>query len=136
MASAFCKRAFVVLLLLSSSFVVASTLSGTIKDRTGAVVVHARVEITGAGLAQPIVVTSDNAGQFTTPDLDSGHYSLKVAAPGFEDLERPVDLPASSLQVELVLSLPIAKEEVTVRGKYAQFANSDQVYRGLRDVGL
>lgn len=48
----------VLCLLFLSSLLQASTISGTVKDSTGAVIPHARVEIRGGPLEQPVVTAS------------------------------------------------------------------------------
>src|ERR1700723_2723549 len=64
----------------------ADTISGTVKDPSGAVVIGARIEITGGDLSQPIILTSDEFGKFTAPNLKPGRYSIRVAKDGFEEL--------------------------------------------------
>ena len=128
-------RPFVFLLLLPAC-VHAATVSGNIKDITGAVIVGAEIEVRGGGLPQPLLLRSDQAGHFSTPELKSGSYSIRVTAPGFEALDREVVLKDENLNLELSLALPVAREQVTVPGSYAQYANSDPLYRKLRDVGM
>lgn len=113
----------------------ADTISGTVKDPSGAVVAGARIEITGGDLAQPLVLTSDESGKFAAPNLSAGKYSVGVAKEGFDDLVTTVDLHGTA---DLPLSLTIATQQtsVTVNEKSAAFANSDSVYRQLRNVGL
>jgi hypothetical protein len=113
----------------------AETISGTVLDSTGAVIAGARIEITGAALAQPVVLSSDGQGRFASPGLELGTYSLRVTREGFEPLVRAVDLASS---VQLQLTLAIAKQEVNifVTGKSLAYANSDPVYRQLRENGL
>jgi len=51
-------------LLLSMPFVVrADTITGTVKDPSGGVVPGARIEITGDGISQPIIFTTDESGK-------------------------------------------------------------------------
>src|SRR5579863_1113167 len=52
----------------------ADTISGTVKDPSGAVVGGARIEITGGSLTQPIILTSDDSGKFAAPNLTPGKY--------------------------------------------------------------
>jgi len=113
----------------------ADTIAGTIKDPSGGVVADARVEITGGALTQPMVLASDNTGRFTALNLDPGRYSIRVVKVGFEDLVTPVDLHG---RAELQLALTIAPQQinVSVSGKGREFANSDPLYRQLRDIGL
>jgi peptidase M1-like protein/carboxypeptidase family protein len=113
----------------------ADTISGTIKDPSGAVVAGARIEITGSTLPQPFILASDDSGKFTAPNLSPGQYSVRVIKDGFDDLITTVDLKGAA---DLPLSLTIAaqKTNITVSEKSTAFANSDAVYRQLRDLGL
>lgn len=113
----------------------AQTLSGTIQDSSGAVIVAARIEISGPDLSQPIVLSSDALGKFTSPDLKPGTYSIQVTREGFEPLTKSVDF-RGPLQLELTLVVAKEKVSISVPGKSQTFANSDPVYRKLREVGL
>jgi len=113
----------------------ADTLSGTIKDPSGAVVAGASIEITGGNLPHALVLTSDETGKFAAANLSAGKYSVRVAKDGFDDLVREVDLKGTA---ELALSLTITAQQtrVTVNEKSAAFANSDAIYRQLRNEEL
>ena len=125
--------AFLVLTLAGNLW--ADTISGTVKDPSGAVVAGARIEISGGGLAQPVVLVSDDAGKFVAPNLAPGQYSVRVTKDGFDDSVSSVDLHGKA---EAPVSLTIAAKQtsVTVSETNTAFANSDPVYRQLRDVGL
>ena len=129
------KIVLFLLCLAAPTWLYAETLSGTVEDQTGAVIVGARIEITGGDLAQPLVLSSDAVGKFSSSDLKPGTYSLRVTRDGFEPLVKTVDLRGA---MELRLTLAVAKQqvEVTVSGKGAAYANSDPSYRKLRDIGL
>jgi len=58
---------FVLLCLAFAPCLRADTISGTVKDPTGAAVVNARIEISGGDVSQPIVLTSDESGKFAAP---------------------------------------------------------------------
>src|SRR5258708_38599923 len=88
-----------------------TVISGTIKDPSGAVIASARIEITGGDLTQPVVLSSDSVGNFASPDLKPGSYSLRVTRDGFEPLVKSVDLQGS---VQLQLTLAVAKQEVSI----------------------
>ncbi len=106
---------------------VADTVTGTVKDPSGGVIIGARVE--------PLVLASDESGKFSAPDLEAGKYSIRVGKEGFDDLVTDVDLHGTA---DLALKLTIAAQEtrITVSEKNTAFANSDAIYRQLRDVGL
>jgi hypothetical protein len=113
----------------------ADTISGTVKDPSGSVVAGARIEITGGNLTQPVVLTSDASGKFAAPDLSPGKYTVRVAKDGFDDIVTSVDLHGVA---DLPLSLTISTQQtrVSVTEKNTAFANSDPIYRQLRDIGL
>jgi hypothetical protein len=113
----------------------ADTITGTIKDPSGAVVGGARIEITGADLAKPLVLSTDESGKFATPNLSPGKYSVRVTKEGFDEIVTAVDLHGAS---DLQLSLTIAAQQtsVNVTEKSSGYANSDLAYRQLRDIGL
>ncbi|MCU1304795.1 MAG: Aminopeptidase N-like protein [Candidatus Sulfotelmatobacter sp.] len=129
------KAAIFVFILIAPALSHAQTLSGTIEDSSGAVITGARIEITGADLSQPILLSSDALGKFASSNLKPGTYSLRVTRDGFGPLVQTVDLQAS---VELRLTLSVAEQRVTVSvpSKSLGFHNSDAVYRQLRQIGL
>ena len=131
--------ALLLVLMAVPAWLCAETISGTVVDPSGAVIVGARIEISGGALTQPLVVSSDARGRFVSPDLKPGSYSLRVTRDGFEPLVRTVDVRGTTQgTTELELKLGVARqhEEVSVSGKGRAFANSDPVYRQLRDIGL
>jgi Peptidase family M1 domain/Carboxypeptidase regulatory-like domain len=113
----------------------ADTISGTIADPSGALIPGVRIEVTGGDLTQVLVLSSDNVGRFTSPDLKPGTYMLRVTRDGFEPLAKTVELKGG---VNLQLSLAISRERVQVHviGKSLGYSNSDPVYRKLRDLSL
>ena len=121
--------------LAASTELRADTISGTVKDPSGAVVAGARIAITGGNLTQPLVLTSDESGNFKAPDLSAGKYSVRVNKEGFEELVTSVDLHGAA---DLSLKLTIAEQQVqiNVNEKSLAFANSDAFYRQLRGIGL
>jgi hypothetical protein len=129
------KMALFLLGLMGPTWLCAETISGTIQDPSGAVIAGARIEISGGDLAQPVVLSSDSVGKFASPDLKPGTYSVRVARDGFEPLVKTVDLQGSA-QLQLTLTIAKPSVSISVAGKSVAFANSDPVYRQLRDIGL
>jgi len=124
-----------VLCLVLAPAVRADTISGTVKDQSGGVVIGARIEITGGNLSQPLLLTSDESGKFSTADLRGGKYSIRVAKEGFDELVAPVDLKGTA-ELSLKLTITAQQASVTVSEKSLAFANSDSIYRQLRTGGL
>src|SRR5258708_33096918 len=123
------------LCLTSPVLLHAETISGTVLDPSGAVIAGARIEITGGDLTQPIIFSSDARGRFVSPDLKPGNYSLRVTREGFEPLVKTVDLHGMA-ELELKLAIAKQREEVTVSGKGRAYANTDPIYRQLRNIGF
>ena len=94
--SALLKLALLLLCVASPALLHAETIAGTVLDPSGAVIVGARIEISGGELSQPIIVSSDARGRFVSPDLKPGSYSLRVTRQGFEPLAKTVDLPGTA----------------------------------------
>ena len=112
----------------------AQTISGTIQDSTGAVIPGARIEITGSNLTQPLVLSTDALGKFSSPPLQPGTYSLKITREGFEPLIETLEIKQS---VELQRKLEIVKPKVTISvPAKSTFGNSDPLYLQLRGLGL
>jgi peptidase M1-like protein/carboxypeptidase family protein len=129
------KFALILACLMSPRLLHAETISGTVLDPSGAVIVGAHIEISGEGLSQPIVISSDAQGKFVSPDLKPGDYSLRVTSEGFELLVKTVDLHGT-MELQLKLALAKQHEEVTVFTKGRAYANADPVYKQLRNIGL
>ncbi|MFZ3339815.1 MAG: carboxypeptidase regulatory-like domain-containing protein [Terriglobales bacterium] len=120
------------LCLIISTSAHAATITGTVKDPSGAVIAGASVEITGEGLAQPITLLSDGQGKFTTPDLKPGKYTARITHDGFETATENVDLHDTTADLQLTLTVAGEKTTISVNQRTA---NSDAVYRQLRDIG-
>lgn len=129
------RRALFVLFLMGPTWLRAATISGTIQDPSGAVISGARIEITGGELTQPVVLSSDGQGKFSSPDLKAGTYSVRVMRDGFELLVKTVDVQGD-VQVQLALAIAQQQVSIMVAGKSLAFANSDPLYQQLRNVGL
>jgi hypothetical protein len=129
------KLAIFLLWLMGPTPLRSETISGTVQDPSGAVVAGARIEVTGGDLVQTVVLSSDGLGRFVSTDLKAGTYSLRVMRDGFEPLVKAVNLQGS-VQLQLTLSVAKLQVSVSVAGKSLAFANSDPLYRQLREVGL
>ena len=95
-----------------------ATLSGTVKDSSGAILQGARIDLEPA--AQPSV--SNGQGEFLLNDLTPGTYAVKVTFVGFETYSTSVTLPPGQ----------VARVDVTM--KVASNTQQVQVYAG-REYG-
>ncbi len=91
-------------------------ISGTIEDRTGAVVPKAAVVATNTDTGVRQAVTTNGAGTYSFPALPVGHYTVDVTASGFRPYRRAavtIDVN-SALLVDATLDVGDRSEIVTV----------------------
>src|SRR5215471_9809107 len=81
------------------------TISGTVTDKTGAVVAGATVTVTDPGKGVSRVLKTNGAGQYFAPNLEPGTYTFTAQAPDFQRIEKSgvmLDV-GKSLRVDFVL---------------------------------
>ncbi|MGO9642839.1 MAG: TonB-dependent receptor domain-containing protein [Candidatus Acidiferrales bacterium] len=95
-----------------------ATISGTVKDTSGGVVIGAQVTVTSAATNFVSTVPTGSDGTYVVPFLTPGTYSLKVTATGFAAEERPgIVLNASDkIIVDIALKPGAMTETVVVSG--------------------
>jgi hypothetical protein len=71
-------------------------LRGRVRDGAGDPVADAQVEIRGGTFARGLSLLTDAEGEFHVPNLPSGDYRVRVTAPGFEAVERPLPVKAQA----------------------------------------
>jgi hypothetical protein len=64
------------------------TILGTVTDPSGAAVPNAQITITDTDTNQTLQLTTTAAGDYLAPDLQIGHYSIRVTASGFQSFEQ------------------------------------------------
>ena len=75
--------------LLSSSAFAQGTLTGTVRDVSGAVLPGVTVEASSPALIEKVrSVVTDGTGQYRIIDLNPGTYSLTFTLPGFSTVKR------------------------------------------------
>jgi hypothetical protein len=67
-----------------------SSEEGSVKDASGAVVSGATVTLTNTDEGAVRTTKSNGVGDYRFLDVKAGHYSVEVAAPGFEKWASPV----------------------------------------------
>jgi hypothetical protein len=93
-----------------------ATILGTVKDGSGAAVPKADVTARNLDTSQERAVKSDDSGNFTIPNLQTGHYQIAATAPGFKittisNIELQVAQMAS---VNVVMEIGQVNQNVTV----------------------
>ena len=85
------KRLLFICLLVPMSIsaqVDTSAIAGTLHDPTGAIISSANVTITNQATSSSTVVQVDSQGNYTSPPLRVGTYSVAVEATGFQSQTR------------------------------------------------
>src|SRR5579883_1866208 len=123
-------------LLLTSLLGLAASVSGVIKDQSGATVTGVTVvlgSIPAAG--KPRMVQADASGAFRIADLPAGRYRLHIAQAGFEAFDEDVTAEdGKDSALEIRLKVAEIKQHIEIPG--GRRGNVDPVYRSLRDSGL
>ncbi len=88
-------------------------ISGTVTDPTGAVVPAVSMTLTNLGTGGTQATTTGQAGEYRFALLPPGHYSVAASQPGFQRIERPVDVVVGEL-ANLNLTLQVGQATQTV----------------------
>jgi len=96
-----------------------SRLTGRVTDGSGAALPGATVTITGPGSSKPVVVVTDEVGQYQTPPIQPGTYGVTFEMSGFETRTSPTILlgPGEVFVLDRQLGLASLTETVTVTGE-------------------
>jgi len=110
-------RIFLTTFLFVATVVSAQTspqLSGSVVDRSGAVIAGATVQVRGASGAVLRTGQSDANGAFVLPALPAGDYRLVVSNPNFETKEIPLTIRDGEATAPLRISLVVAGGSTTI----------------------
>ncbi len=136
-----CVAIFALLLGASYAFAQVDTgsISGTVKDTSGAVIPGARITLTNEDTGLVVAKNSGSAGEFVFSPLKIGHYSLAAELKGFERVEHTHVSVDVQQRVVVDFELPPGQmtQTVTVSGEppalQTQDASVGQVI-GVRSV--
>src|SRR5579875_3632798 len=118
-----CLKRFVALavclacLVTEAAWAVAGgSLSGMIKDPSGAAIPKAQLTLTNVEQKTTFKSTSDARGFYSFPALPVGHYDLRAEAPGFKTQEKKnltIDTDAA-LRADIIFEVGERQDVVTV----------------------
>jgi hypothetical protein len=104
-------------------------IKGYVKDKTGATVAGAQVELSGSALLTPRKAESDSAGYFYFQLVPPGEYTLTVTAKGFRSYKQTgIELSAGKLPTyEILLDVGSVTEivEVTAQAPIVDITTSN-----------
>src|SRR5262249_54472061 len=105
-----------ILIEVNSWAAVGGSISGTLKDPSGAVIPGATLTVTNTGIGTHYKAASDEKGLYSFPSLAVGQYDLTIDAAGFQSQKRTglvIDAD-TALKVDVTLQIGEHTETVTV----------------------
>jgi carboxypeptidase family protein len=109
-----------VVVLLPSLASAQGTLTGTVKDESGAILPGVTVEASSPALIEKVrTAVTDSAGQYRIVGLNPGTYSLTFTLPGFNVVRREgIELTGTTtLTIPIDLAVGALQETITVTGE-------------------
>ena len=104
----------------------AGTVSGTVKDQSGAVIPRATVTLHNPVSGYERTASTDASGSFSFTNIPFNPYHLAVTNSGFTAVSRDVELDSSvPVNVNIILELAGAKTTVTVSSEASGSNPSD-----------
>ena len=119
---------------LVSAQTTTGTISGTVVDPSGQVVVGAKVSVTNTANGELRESTTNGSGDFSFPSLLPATYTIRVEASGFEAFTSTGNIltPNGRLVVgQLRLAVGSVNEEIQVQAQAAQVATQSAENSGL-----
>jgi len=107
-------------LLLPGAVSAQSSITGLVKDTTGAVLPGVTIETTSPAIIEKVrTAVSDGQGRYTIIDLRPGVYKVTFTVPGFTTfVQDRIDLPSNfTATVNAEMKLGAVEESVTVSGQ-------------------
>lgn len=134
------QLAILLALLLASCVVtqaqdVSGTLTGIVKDATGAVIPNAQVRATNTGTQAHFEATTDGSGSYTLRNIPIGVYNLEVSSQGFKRYDATgIRLQVNEvLRLDATLDVGAATEAVTVTAQAVIVDTSTQTLKTVID---
>jgi len=106
--------------------IVGATLSGTVRDTTGAAVSGATVTVRQTETGATRILTTGADGRYSAPSVPVGHYTVTAARDGFATQEQTgiVLVVAQSLVVDFKLVVGAVQQNVVVSANEATINGS------------
>jgi hypothetical protein len=109
-----------------------ASLTGTIRDNTGAVIAGAGVIIKNTATGTLRELKTNSAGEYVAAALAPGRYDITVSSPGFQKYQAQgvVLRVAQDARIDVVLRVGSTQEEVTVHGEGLAQVNTQSAELG------
>ena len=114
----------------------AGTISGTVRDASGAVLTGAKVTVTNVATSVSRTAQSGNLGQYSIPGLTPGSYEVIVTSQNFQTFKSRVEVTVggvSTVDAQLTVGASSTVVEVTAGGGGTQVNTETQEVSQLID---
>jgi hypothetical protein len=103
------------------------TISGSVKDPTGAVIVDATVNVINTATNTTVSVTTTSSGDYTAPSLQAGTYNIRVEKPGFRPalISGAVLNASTNIRVDVTLEVGATTTAIEVQASALQIATEN-----------
>jgi iron complex outermembrane recepter protein len=98
-----------------------ASLTGVVKDPTGAAVATASVKLTNNKTSVKRTILTDATGKYAIANLAPGEYAIEISAPGFAVFSSMVPVAGETVTRDFALQLAKQAGEVSVEGKIDPF---------------
>ena len=128
---------FGLLIFLSAAMTFAQTttgtISGTVKDATGAVLPNAQIQVLNQDTGASRTLQSDASGHYAALLLPLGNYQVTATVQGFEtEVRSGIELTVGrEAVVDLSMAVGAMTQKVEVTGEAAQINTSSATIQGL-----
>jgi len=108
------------------------TIQGTVFDQTGGAVAGATVTVIDVARGLTRTLTSDGAGEYVTPNVIPGTYTVRTTAKGFRTVEHTGVLVevGQTIRVDLVVQPGEQTQTITVTGEVPEIDTTDATLGG------
>jgi hypothetical protein len=113
----FVRLTVAALLTITPAFSQMSSVSGTVKDQSGASVSNAMVALTDDAAKTKKTKLADAGGAYEFTGVAPGGYTVEVQAPGFTAFSKTITVTASPLTFDIGLELGHESTQVAVEGR-------------------
>src|SRR5881396_2796003 len=116
-----CYLAVLSMVLFASLAAAQSTISGQVRDSSGAVMAGVNVEAASEALIERSrTETTNENGRYTIVDVRPGLYTITFTLPGFSTVKQEVTVPANvTVPVDAIMKVGAVGETVTVEAQIA-----------------
>lgn len=98
-----------------------ASISGIVRDPSGAVVANAKVIVKNEATGFERVATTNESGLYNVPNLPPGYYEVRVEAPGFKTFVKTRNKLDAAVPIQVNADLQVGQltESVTVEASVA-----------------